>query len=259
MKNILIISGLDPSAGAGFITDLQVASRIGLRPVGVITNNTVQNAEHFYKNYHNSPEVVKDQISAIVEEHTIDAVKIGMIGQFRMVDALVDTLIKYGLPNIVLDPLIRSSTDFELTTPKAYKTMKERLFPKIFAITPNISEAEKISGKIIVTPKDMQKTAEYISKEFDIPAVIIKGGHLDGDPVDVLYYLGHFVQLRSRRLPGDFHGTGCVFSTAMASFLAEGLPPDRAFKMAHKFQQTMMRKRIDNHWNFFITPNHKPM
>lgn len=258
MKSLLVISGFDPSGGAGFIVDMQVASRIGLLPVGVITNNTVQNSRHFYKNYHGSFDVIKDQIEAIVEERRPDAVKIGMIGQFKMVDAIVDILIEQKFPNVVLDPLFKASTGFELANPQAFKTMKERLFPKVFLLTPNISEAERITGNVINNTVDMQDTAKLISESYDIPAVVVKGGHLEGEPVDVLYYLNSFVTLRGKRLKGDFHGTGCVFSSAIASFLALGMTAENAFRNAHQFQHSMMKRRVDGQWNFFVMPNHKP-
>jgi len=250
MKTVMIISGIDPSGGAGFVVDVAVASFLGVTPCGVVTNLTVQNAAVFKKNYQVAPEVIKEQIKLIIEEHRPDAVKIGMLGDHEMILAVNDIVREYNLGNIVLDPLMISSTGYPLTTEKAFSILEERLLPLTYILTPNINEAVRLANSSIGTAEEVAAAAEFISEKYGCRGVLIKGGHLGGDPLDTLYFDGRTEQLTSKRIEGDFHGTGCILSTSLASFLAKGKDAFEAFSLAKRCQQYLIENNVNGKWSF---------
>ncbi len=246
--SVLIISGLDPSGDAGFLADVRTASFLGCRPVGVVSAMTVQNRSRFVKQSAISHNLIKDQLRTVLEEERPKAVKIGMLGNKDNIDAIVDILREYTLPNVVLDPVLRSSTGGWLLPERDMPSLRDRLIPQTLIITPNAVEARELSGSIIIDRESAELATKKLA-ELGVPGIALKGGHIEGDPVDTFNFMGEIDQIAEKRLEGDFHGTGCLFSTALACFLALGEQPVRSFRRAHRFVRWMM-ERHQGYWVF---------
>ncbi|WP_297518141.1 bifunctional hydroxymethylpyrimidine kinase/phosphomethylpyrimidine kinase [Thermococcus sp.] len=229
---VLIIAGLDTGGGAGLKADIETVSTLGEHPLPVITSVTYQNPSEV-RGYHTlPPEVVGEELRAVKESFEIKAVKIGMVGGGEVAEA-VDGETK-GLLR-VLDPVLASSTGAKLAD--SIESVKA-LIPGSIA-TPNVPEAEALSGLKIRSVNDMKEVAETIAEGLGAKAVVVKGGHLSY--TDVLYWNGEFCEFSGKRVGGFTHGTGCAFSSALTTFLAKDFELPEAVEKAKRFVEGAIR------------------
>jgi hydroxymethylpyrimidine kinase/phosphomethylpyrimidine kinase len=245
MKTALTIAGSDPTGGAGVQADLRTFSDFGIRGLSAITALTAQNGST-RKGVKGvmavPPRFLIKQVEAFLGAFTIDAVKIGMLAKADSVDAVGRIIKKRGLKNVVLDPVFRSSSGYPLLQKDGLGAIK-RLLPLVTVVTPNIDEAAALSGIKVIDTKGMEEAAVIISS-FGPRYVLIKGGHLKGSPVDVLFDGRRFYQYKGRRIKRkDLHGTGCILSSAIAAGLARGRTVKRATEDAKAYLMKVLRER----------------
>lgn len=209
MKIILTISALDPSGGAGAVADIKTAKAIGLHSCSIITALTVQNSYEVSSVHPVSPEIIKEQFMALSDDFNISAVKIGVVPNLEIAKAVSDCIKKIDCPK-VLDPVLEASVGGKLGEKSAY----ELLMPQVSVITPNYSEARLFGSKI-----DPEELSLELFKKFGC-SVVITGGELKGR--DVICDKGRIYSVEAELIKDSFHGTGCVYSTALACYLAMG-------------------------------------
>ncbi len=232
---VLTIAGSDSIGGAGIQADLKTASALGAHVLTVLTAVTAQNSLEVKAVHFLPPEFIGKQIEAVVEDVHPDAVKIGMLGKEEAVLAVIKAIRKYGLQRVVVDPVIRSSTGATLLAQEALDAMKTGLFPLATIITPNIPEAEALCSLKVRTREDMIRAAQKL-KATGAESVVITGGHLGGEAADLFYDGKTTVFIGGQRVEArNDHGSGCVFSTALATYLAKGKDALEATKLAHEF------------------------
>ena len=183
------------------------------------------------------PPAILDTLLSDIEP---DAVKTGMLLSEENIDAVAKALRKFRIRNLVVDPVIRSSSGRRLLQPTAVNTIKKKLFPLARIVTPNIPEAEILSGLPIRSRQNMDFAAGRIL-DMGPPYVLIKGGHRTGPATDTLYGGMSVLTFSTPRRKGTFHGTGCVLSSAIAVFIARGLPVEKAVEKAKQFVDTMLK------------------
>lgn len=235
VKTALTIGGSDPSGAAGVQADMKVFAAHRLYGMSVITALTSQNSSRVSEVMKVSARTVSHQLKAIYEDLPIDALKIGMLASIENIE-IVATLIKeYKLKNIVLDPVFLSSSGAHLLEQGGAEAMVKLLLPLVDVLTPNIDEASLLSGLTIETPGDMKEAAKII-KDMGPAYVFVKGGHLKGRAIDILYDGIRFLTLDAPRLTEkEFRGTGCALSSAIASGLAKGMDMKIASEKAKDF------------------------
>ena len=218
----LTIAGSDSGGGAGIQADLKTFSALGVFGKTVITSITSQNTLGVQAVDDLPVSVVENQLKSILEDGKCQAVKTGMLGNEQVVDRVASLLKRYRVKNLVVDPVMFSSSGKKLLTSAGVEMMKERLFPLAHLVTPNIKEAEILSGIKIRLPADRKRAARKILK-LGVRSVVITGGHLKGKPEDLFLDNSGLEILSSERLSeSDPHGTGCVFSSAITAGLASG-------------------------------------
>ncbi len=243
-KTVLTIAGFDPSGGAGIQADLRVFNDFKLRGLSAVTALTIQTGREVKDVRHVSTLFLRDQISALAGEYRIDAVKIGMMARSSTV-RLVGRLLSGGeFKNVVLDPVFYSSSNFPLLDNEGIEGMR-KLMPFVTVVTPNLEEASIISARPVRTVKDMKEAAIRIH-DFGARYVIVKGGHLKKSAVDILYDGATYEYFEGTRLKVDrdrFHGTGCLFSSAIAAGLAKGRPIKKAVLEAKSYVMKVVQSR----------------
>ncbi|MET1102354.1 MAG: bifunctional hydroxymethylpyrimidine kinase/phosphomethylpyrimidine kinase [Pyrodictiaceae archaeon] len=232
----LTIAGSDSGGGAGIEADLKTFAALGVHGTVAITSVTAQNTYEVKAIHDIPPEVVEKQIDAIAEDMGVDAAKTGMLSNSDIIKAVARAVKRHGFP-LVVDPVMIAKSGAPLLKPEAVKTLTEELLPLATLVTPNRMEAEKLSGLTIRSLDDAKKAAKKIAEEYGAEAVIVKGGHLEGDEsIDVLYHNGVFREYRAPRIKdGCTHGTGCSFSAAITAELAKGRSLEEAIEVAKKF------------------------
>lgn len=218
---ILCIAGNDPSGGAGVLSDIATCASIGCRGLGVITALTAQNHLRVDGSLSVSG-FLPPQLDSLLTAISPAAVKTGMLPDPLAVEATADAIRKYRLRNIVVDPVMVSTSGYPLATEETISAMKDILFKESAILTPNIPEAEKLTGREILSLEDRKSAAHIISDMFNVRSILLKGGHHE-DLTDILYLAEQdsFVLLSSERVKdADLHGTGCRLSTAIACYLA---------------------------------------
>ncbi len=222
MKTVLTIAGSDSIGGAGIQADIKAISANGCYAMSVITAVTAQNTMGVNGIHNVPPEFVKKQLEAIFSDIKPDAIKIGMLSDTEIIDVIADVLEKENAKNIIADTVMISTSGHKLITDEAINSLVERIFPLSDLVTPNIPEAETLTGKKITTEEDMKSAAKEIS-EMKCKGVLVKGGHLDTACDDVLYCGGEFSIFRNVRIDNpNTHGTGCTLSSAIATNIALG-------------------------------------
>ncbi|MDH5559259.1 MAG: bifunctional hydroxymethylpyrimidine kinase/phosphomethylpyrimidine kinase [Deltaproteobacteria bacterium] len=215
-KTGLSIAGFDPSGGAGVMADVKTFESLGLYGLGVITTLTVQDTKKVYRAESLEPQLVFEQIIRLFEDFQIDVVKIGMLGNESVVRSVCKALKNIGEVPIVLDPVILSSSGHELLDEDGIEFMIDQLLPLATIITPNLMEAERISGISITSRIDMENAARLIQFK-GAQTVIIKGGHRKEDADDLLFHKMKMSWYPSQRSQTEsVHGSGCVYSSAIA-------------------------------------------
>ena len=223
IKSVLTIAGSDSGGGAGIQADLKTFSALGVFGKTIITSITSQNSFGVQSTYDLPIQVIEKQFQAVLDDKKCYAVKTGMLGNEEVV-ILISKMIKKGrIKNIVVDPVIFSSSGKRLLTERGMTILKEYLLPIANLVTPNLKEAELLSGVRIKSQADRKRAARIILKS-GVGAVLITGGHLKGNPKDLLLdEKGYQLFSSDRFSKGETHGTGCVFSAAITAKLAQGL------------------------------------
>lgn len=219
IPNVLSIAGSDPSGGAGIQADLKTMAALDVYGMAAIMAMTAQNTEGVRGFVAVPPAFVKDQIDAVFDDIDVGAVKIGMLANAEIIEAVAECLARYKPAHIVLDPVMVATSGDSLISAEAVDAMKAHLFPLATLVTPNIPEAEKLMRKSVL---DMEGAAKSFL-ELGVRAVLLKGGHLKSSATDVLAY-GEVVKVfdGERVETSNTHGTGCTLSSAVAAYLARG-------------------------------------
>ncbi|HIV63058.1 MAG TPA: bifunctional hydroxymethylpyrimidine kinase/phosphomethylpyrimidine kinase [Candidatus Butyricicoccus avistercoris] len=245
MKKVLTIAGSDCSGGAGIQADLKTMLANGVYGMSVITALTAQNTTGVYDVLESSPEFVAKQIDCVFEDIRPDAVKIGMVSNTDIIDSIAKKLKEYNAQNIVCDPVMVATSGSSLMKNDAVNTLINKLMPLATLITPNISEAEVLSGLNIETKDDMLKAAEKIA-EITSAAILIKGGHLTDSADDLLYENGNIHWFSGKRINNpNTHGTGCTLSSAIACNLAKGCTLAQAVQNAKDYITGALNAQLD--------------
>jgi hydroxymethylpyrimidine/phosphomethylpyrimidine kinase len=235
MKKVLTIAGSDSSGGAGIQADIKTITVHKMYAMSAITAITAQNTTGVYGIMDVTPEIVGKQIDCIFEDIRPDAVKIGMVSSEPIIEIIAQKLKAYQAENIVIDPVMVSTSGSKLLSDDAMTSLINKLLPLGMVITPNIPEAEVLSQIKIKDEKDMITAAQIISKDID-GAIMVKGGHLVNDATDLLYANGEKHWFKSPRInTTNTHGTGCTLSSAIACNLASGMPLPESIQKAKEF------------------------
>ena len=245
MKCVLTIAGSDCSGGAGIQADLKTMLANGVYGMSAVTALTAQNTTGVYGIMEASPEFLESQLDCVFEDIFPDAVKIGMVSSVPLIQVIGDSLIKWKASNIVVDPVMVSTSGSRLLREDAQAALMERLLPLASVITPNIPEAEVLTGRSITGEAQMEEAARRLGEMYP-GAVLIKGGHQVSDANDLLYDRGRLVWLRGERIDNpNTHGTGCTLSSAIASNLAKGFPMEESIRRAKAYISGALRAGLD--------------
>ena len=238
---VLTIAGSDSCGGAGIQADLKTFTSLGVHGISVVTSITAQNTISISSIHDLEPNFIKSQIKTLLEDIQINAVKTGMLHTSDIIEAVSNELKNQNSP-IVVDPVMRSKSGSILMDGGAEKTLVDELLPLSTVVTPNIPEAEALSKIRIRNIEDVKKAAKEISK-FGAKTVVIKGGHLPSDyATDVLFYSGKYYILEADHVKKEeTHGTGCVFSSAIAAELAKEKGIHEAVRNAKKFMSSAIK------------------
>lgn len=233
---MLSIAGSDPSGGAGIQADLKTATALGVYAGAVITALTAQNTLGVQGIHPIPVEFVADQLSSVLSDLDVVAVKIGMLGTAEVAGAVADVLREHAVPHVVLDPVMVATSGDRLVPEDAVATIRERLLPLSTVVTPNVPEAALLAGVAVGSVDDLERAGRRLV-DAGASTALVKGGHLDGDEsIDVLVTADAVHRLASPRLRTPHtHGTGCTLSAAVASFLVRGEPVDRAVTRAKDY------------------------
>ncbi|QUH18580.1 bifunctional hydroxymethylpyrimidine kinase/phosphomethylpyrimidine kinase [Alkaliphilus sp. B6464] len=244
MKKVLSIAGSDCSGGAGIQADLKTFSAHGVFGMSVIVSIVAENTSRVIDIQDVTPDMIQKQIDAVFEDIEVDAVKIGMLSTPHCMKAVAEKLRQYKARNIVIDPVMYAKNGCPLMNPNAVDTLIKVVIPCADVLTPNIPEAEKISGMTISSMEDMEAAAKRIY-EMGCRNVIVKGGHAIGNAIDVLYDGKQFYHYETYRInTKNTHGTGCTFSSAITSNLALGLPIPQAVEQAKQYVTTAIKHAL---------------
>jgi hydroxymethylpyrimidine kinase/phosphomethylpyrimidine kinase len=232
MKTVLIIAGSDPGAGAGLQQDLKAVTLLGAYGLTVVTALTVQNSQGVRAVQPVAPEVVAAQLDAVLEDFPVDAVKVGMLANPEIVRTVAQRLKNLETPPLVLDPVLAAGGGFPLLSADGLTLLKEELFPLTHLLTPNAPEAARLTGLEVRTPQDLEEAARRL-QALGPRWVLAKGGHLPGEPVDVLTDGKNVYHLPGvRREAPHHHGSGCLLASGVAAGLAQGLSLPEAVQRA---------------------------
>lgn len=233
---LLICSGLDPSGGAGLIADVRVAALLDTRPVGVVTASTIQNTQGVAASAPMDPELVRAQLELLLSDVEVVAVKLGMIGNVAVAQAIGQALQLTGAP-VVWDPVVRASRGDTALVEGDLAQIVAALAPHLTLITPNAGELAVLTGMGVADVEDAVEAGRSVAARLDT-AVLVKGGHLGtADAADYLCRASGVIALPGERIPGGegVHGTGCALATAIAAYLANGSELVEACHEAKRF------------------------
>jgi hydroxymethylpyrimidine/phosphomethylpyrimidine kinase len=230
----LTIAGSDSGGGAGIQADLKTFAALGVYGLSALTAITAQNTQGVRAVQELPPELVEAQIDAVLEDIGADAAKTGMLSSSAIIEVVARCVSRWKL-RLVVDPVMVAKGGDALLQPEAIATLSTVLLPLAEVVTPNLFEAEVLTGRRIETLHDMREAAQAIF-ELGPRHVVVKGGHRAADPVDVYFDGKGFAELRAPRISTRHtHGTGCTFSAAIAAFMARGLPVDAAVTGAKNY------------------------
>ena len=245
MKRILTIAASDSGGGAGIQADLKTIALMGSFGMTAITALTAQNTTGVKTIQKIPVSFIAKQIDAVISDLGVDAVKTGMLVDTKVVETVSHKLRNYHITKVIVDPVMLSKSGVPLMTKEACASLKRELIPLAFLITPNLYEASTITGKKVEKVTHMKEASKKIH-QMGAQNVLIKGGHLKGKPVDILYDGKEFHEFDSERIKTkNTHGTGCVFSAAIATEIAKGVPLVKAVKHAKDFITTSIRFSLD--------------
>ena len=222
MKTALTIAGSDCSGGAGIQADIKTMTMNGVYAMSAVTALTAQNTTGVRAIQESTPDFLKQQMDAVFEDIYPDAVKVGMVASGELIRVIADRLRYYGAKNVVIDPVMVATSGSALMKNDAVQTLIEELLPLSTLVTPNIPEAQVLTGLTIETKEDMVMAAKQMGDRYHC-AVLLKGGHSINDANDLLYAKGEWIWFEGKRIHNpNTHGTGCTLSSAIASNLAKG-------------------------------------
>ena len=245
MNTALTIAGSDSSGGAGIQADIKTMTANGVYAMSAITALTAQNTTGVTGIMEVTPEFLSLQLEAIFTDIYPDAVKTGMVSSGDLIKTISATLKKYNAKNIVVDPVMVATSGAKLISDEAIEILKAELLTLATVITPNIPEAEVLSGMTIKNEEDMIAAAKAIYEKFNCN-VLLKGGHQINDANDLLYRDGGYVWFKGKRIDNpNTHGTGCTLSSAIASNLAKGENLDDAVKHAKEYISGALAAMLD--------------
>jgi hydroxymethylpyrimidine kinase/phosphomethylpyrimidine kinase len=234
-KRVLTVAGSDSGGGAGIQADLKTFSAFGVYGMSVITAVTAQNTVRVYGVEALSPKFVALQFEAVYTDIGVDAAKTGMLFSALIIQTVAQKFRECPVRHLVVDPVMIAKGGDPLIEQDAVEVFKKELLPLATLITPNIPEAEQLSGIGISNPRALRDAAVRI-REMGAGAVLIKGGHLRGDAVDVLYDGESFSRFTAKRIDSlNTHGTGCTFSAAITACLAKGFMMKKAIQVAKRY------------------------
>jgi len=235
---VLTIAGSDSGGGAGVQADIKTISATGSYAASAITAITVQNTIGVEQVYGIPAEIIGSQIHAVISDIGVDAIKIGMLHSSEIIHTIAEQIRKWDITNVVLDPVMISTSGHRLIEESAIESLKTELFPLARVITPNIPEAEFLTGKHIASQKELPEMARRLSQNGKV-SVLMKAGHAtDNELIDIFYNAEEdtTTELRSPRIETkNTHGTGCTMSSAFASFLAQGYSLTDAARAAKEY------------------------
>ena len=245
MKTAWTIAGSDASGGAGIQADIKTMTANGVYATSAITALTAQNTTGVYGILESTPEFLANQLDCVFTDIFPDAVKTGMVSSTALIAVIADKLRQYKARNIVVDPVMVATSGARLISEEAVDALKEKLLPLATLLTPNIPEAEVLSGMTISDPAGMERAARAISEQYGC-AVLCKGGHQISDADDLLWRNGAGVWFRGRRIQNsNTHGTGCTLSSAIAANLAKGYDLDRSVQRAKDYISGALAAMLD--------------
>ena len=245
MKTALTIAGSDSSGGAGIQADIKTMTMHGVYAMSAITALTAQNTTGVRAIQESTPYFLKQQIDAVFEDIYPDAVKIGMVASSELIRVIADRLRYYDAKNVVVDPVMVATSGSALMKNEAVQTLMEELLPISTLVTPNIPEAQVLSGLTIETQEDMVTAAKRIGDSYHC-AALLKGGHRINDANDLLYTNGELRWFVGKRIDNpNTHGTGCTLSSAIASNLAKGHSLTESVKNAKNYISGALGAMLD--------------
>jgi len=245
MKTALSIAGSDSCGGAGIQADIKTMTMNGVYAMTAVTALTAQNTTGVTAIMEATPDFLKQQLDAVFTDIFPDAVKIGMVSSSELIEVIAERLRFYGARNIVVDPVMVATSGSSLMKTDAVQTLMKELFPIAAVITPNISEAEVLSGLKIEGAADMEKAAAAINRDYGC-AVLLKGGHSVNDANDLLFEDGKATWFNGRRIDNpNTHGTGCTLSSAIASNLAKGYDLETSISRAKEYISGALSAMLD--------------
>ena len=232
MQKVLTIAGSDCSGGAGIQADLKTFSAHGTYGMSVITSVVAENTCEVISIHDVPVAIIEDQLDAVFTDIEPDAVKIGMLSKAETMKAVAGKLRQYQVNRAVVDPVMIAKGGCALMQEEALDALLKEVIPVSYLITPNIPEAETILGTVIRSIEDMRTACQKIH-QLGAANVLVKGGHFEGDPVDILYDGHHYYEFSGKRIhTKNTHGTGCTLSSAITANLANGLSLEHAVKEA---------------------------
>ncbi len=245
LKTALTIAGSDCSGGAGIQADLKTMTMNGVYAMSAITALTAQNTTGVRAIQESTPEFLKQQIDAVFEDIYPDAVKIGMVASRELIHVIADRLRYYKAKNVVVDPVMVATSGSALMKNDAVQTLIDELLPIATLVTPNIPEAQVLSGLNIETKEDMIEAAKQIGDNYHC-AVLLKGGHSINDANDLLYADSELMWFEGKRINNpNTHGTGCTLSSAIASNLAKGFSLAESVQRAKDYISGALAAMLD--------------
>jgi len=262
MRTALTIAGSDSGGGAGIQADLKTFTAFKVFGLSAITGLTAQNTRGVHGVELPTTDFITAQLRAVMEDIGADAAKTGMLATGDIIRTVASAVRDFAIRNLVVDPVMVAASGDALMRHEAAPVMREHLFPLAVVVTPNLDEASVLCQQKIHTVEDMQQGAEAIHS-MGPKYVLVKGGHLPGERViDLLYDGREFVRRESQRLAGEFHGTGCTLSSAIAAGLAKGLPVKEAVATAQAYVALALKsapavghgRRPLNHFPESFTP-----
>ena len=245
MKTALTIAGSDSSGGAGIQADIKTMMANGVYAMSAVTALTAQNTAGVADILEVTPEFLGEQLDCVFTDIRPDAVKIGMVSSAGLIQTIGEKLRQYQASNVVVDPVMVSTSGSRLMREDAARVLQEELFPLAALLTPNIPEGEVLAEMTIRGSRDMEEAAKKIGDAWGC-AILMKGGHQRNDANDLLYHNGSFRWFMGKRIANpNTHGTGCTLSSAIASNLAKGFPLDVSVERGKKYLTGALEAMLD--------------
>lgn len=262
LPTLLSIAGSDPSGGAGIQADLKTMTSIGVYGAAAITCLTVQNSLGVQDVKPLAADFVQAQVQAVLDDHNVTHIKIGMTGTVEIL-RILGQLLRPFPGEVIYDPVLASSTGESLLQTEGIKMLKEKLLHTVTYLTPNISELQLLSNKKIVSSADAMACASLLLHACpSLKAVVVKGGHLDETCTDITDFLvqrnGEIHESKRKRIQNsNLHGTGCTYSSALASYLCLGNDPVAAFQLAGNYMGKIIQQGM--HSSVVRSPDNGPL